>query len=143
MSFTPAVSPAPDESNELAETSQPSAPAMQKAWAIILGALEVKVNRQSFTTWLKPTRFSYSQGRVIYVRIPSATFQHIGDRYADLMSEAIDKGQLPVDEVRFVTAENDPSEPKTREDGGFAPLPSHSPNAPASQSSLNGHRSPP
>ena len=116
---------------------------MQKAWQTILGALEVKVNRQSFHTWLKPTRFSYSHNRVIYVRIPSATFQHIGDRYADLISEAIDKGQLPVDEVRFVTAENDPSEPKTREDGGFAPLPSHSPNAPVSRSSLSGHNSPP
>ena len=113
---------------------------MQKAWATILGALEVKVNRHSFYTWLKPTRFSFSNGRVIYVRIPSATFQHIGDRYADLIQEAIDKGKLEVDEVRFVTAENDPSEPKTREDGGFAPLPSHSPNAPAPRSSLQGHR---
>ena len=116
---------------------------MQKAWASILSALEVKVNRQSFHTWLKPTRFSFASGRVIYVRIPSATFQHIGDRYADLIQEAIDKGQLQVDEVRFVTAEHDPSEPRTREDGGFAPLPSHSPNAPVSRSSLNGHRSQP
>lgn len=116
---------------------------MQKAWGSILGALEVKVNRQSFNTWLKPTRFSFAKGNVIYVRIPSATFQHIGDRYADLIQEAIDKGGLHVDEVRFVTAENDPSEPRTREDGGFAPLPSHSPNAPLSPSSLHSQRAMP
>ncbi len=141
MSFTPTARPT--DSAELDAQPQPGASLMHKAWASILGALEVKVNRQSFHTWLRPTRFSHSNGRVLYVRIPSASFQHIGDRYADLIHEAIDKEQLPVDEVRFVTAENDPSQPKTREDGGFAPLPSHSPNAPAARSSLNGHRSQP
>jgi chromosomal replication initiator protein len=143
MSLSPTATPAKTESTELADPQQPGTTTMQKAWSTILGALEVKVNRQSFNTWLKPTRFSFASGRLIYVRIPSATFQHIGDRYADLIQEAIDKGQLAVDEVRFVTAENDPSEPKKREDGGFAPLPSHSPNAPVSRSSLNGHRSQP
>ena len=103
---------------------------MQNAWTRILGALEMKINRQSFHTWLKPTRFSHSSGRTLFVRIPSAQFQHIGDRYADLIQEAIDQQELEVDEVRFVTAEDDPSAPKTREDGGFAPVPSHSPNAP-------------
>ncbi|MGI4758294.1 MAG: chromosomal replication initiator protein DnaA [Janthinobacterium lividum] len=105
---------------------------MQNAWTRILGALEMKINRQSFHTWLKPTRFSHVSGRTLFVRIPSAQFQHIGDRYADLIQEAIDQQEIPLDEVRFVTVEEDPSAPKTREDGGFAPLPSHSPNAPQS-----------
>ncbi len=119
------------------------------AWTRILTALEMKVNRQSFHTWLKPTRFSHSNGRVIFVRIPSAQFQHIGDRYADLIHEAIENHQLDVDEVRFVTVEDDPAAPKSREDGGFAPLPAHSPNAPQANgaqpapSSLNGHRTQP
>ncbi len=116
------------------------------AWTRILSALEVKVNRQSFHTWLKPTRFSHASGRTLFVRIPSTQFQHIGDRYADLIHEAIEHQQLDVDEVRFVTVENDPAAPKSREDGGFAPLPAHSPNAPqpngsqGAPSSLNGHR---
>jgi chromosomal replication initiator protein len=109
----------------------------QNAWTRILGALEVKVNRQSFHTWLKPTRFSHANGRTVFVRIPSAQFQHIGDRYADLIHEAIDNLSLEVDEVRFVTVEDDPAAPKTREDGGFAPLPSHSPNAPQGSSALS------
>ncbi len=119
------------------------------AWTRILTALEMKVNRQSFHTWLKPTRFSHSNGRTIFVRIPSAQFQHIGDRYADLIHEAIENHQLDVDEVRFVTADDDPAAPKSREDGGFAPLPAHSPNAPqtngaqAAPSSLTGQRTPP
>ncbi len=120
---------------------------MQNAWTRILGALEMKINRQSFHTWLKPTRFSHMSGRTLFVRIPSAQFQHIGDRYADLIQEAVDHHGLEVDEVRFVTVEDDPSAPKTREDGGFAPVPSHSPNAPqsagqqsAASSSLGNHR---
>ena len=99
-------------------------------WTRILSALELKVNRQSFHTWLKPTRFSHSNGRTLFVRIPSTQFQHIGDRYADLIHEAIENQQLDVDEVRFVTLADDPAAPKSREDGGFAPLPAHSPNAP-------------
>ena len=111
-------------------------PTAQNAWTRILGALEMKVNRQSFHTWLKPTRFSHANARTLYVRIPSEQFQHIGDRYADLIQEAVDNLQLEIDDVRFVTEEDDPAAPKTREDGGFAPLPSHSPNAPQSPSSL-------
>jgi len=101
-------------------------------WVRILGALEKKINRQSFDTWLKPTRFSHLNGRTLYVRIPSSEFQHIGDRYADLVQEAIDKLELEIDDVKFVTPQDDPSLPKTREDGGFAPVPSHSMQAPLS-----------
>ncbi len=108
----------------------PTATTVLNHWVRIQGALERKVNRQSYNTWLKPTRFSHLSGRVLYVRIPGAHFDHIGDRYHDLIHEAIDNFALELDEVKFVTAENDPSVPKTREDGGFAPASSHSPNAP-------------
>ena len=101
-------------------------------WTRILGALEKKVNRHSFNTWLKPTRMSHVNGRTLFVRIPSTDFQHVGDRYADLISEAIDKLELDVEDVQFVTLENDPSVPQrpreVREDGGFPPAPAHAPN---------------
>ncbi len=99
-------------------------------WVRIQGALEMKVNRQSYSTWLKPTRFSHIAGRVLFVRIPSAQFDHIGERYGDLIREAIEQMALEVDEVRFVTVENDPATPRVREDGGFAPASTHSPNVP-------------
>ena len=57
-------------------------------WVRILGALEKKINRQSFDTWLKPTRFSHAKDRMLYVRIPTPEFQHIGERYTDLIQEA-------------------------------------------------------
>ena len=99
-------------------------------WIQILAALEKKVIRQSFETWLKPTRYSHSAGRTLYVRVPSPEFQHIGDKYGDLIQEAIDLQSLEFDDVSFVTAEEDPSIPPQRRDGGFGPVPSHAPTAP-------------
>src|SRR5277367_2875092 len=108
----------------------PTATAVLNYWVRILAALEKKINRQSYETWLKPTRFSHLEGKKLFVRIPSTDFQHIGDRYADLIQEAIDNLGLDVESVSFTTPEQDPRTPKVREDGGFAPVPSHSQNAP-------------
>jgi len=127
----------------------PTAAAALNHWVRILAALEKKINRQSFDTWLKPTRFSHITGKTLYVRIPSAEFEHIGDRYADLIQEAIDNLNLEVETVTFQTPAQDPTAPKLREDGGFAPLPSHSVNAPApngtagTSSKLNRNPAPP
>ena len=99
-------------------------------WLQILAALEKKVIRQSFETWLKPTRYSHAAGRTLYVRVPSPEFQHIGDKYGDLIQEAIDLQSLEFDDVVFVTASEDPSVPPQRKDGGFGPLSAHAPTAP-------------
>jgi len=99
-------------------------------WLQILAALEKKINRQSFETWLKPTRYSHIAGRTLYVRIPTEEFQHIGDKYSDLVQEAIDLLHLNLDDVVFVTIQDDPSQPPVRKDGGFGPLPTHAPTAP-------------
>src|SRR5215469_4790090 len=88
-------------------------------WLQILAALEKKVIRQSFETWLKPTRYSHAAGRTLYVRVPSPEFRHIGDKYGDLIQEAIDAQSLDFDDVCFVTMEEDPSVPPQRKDGGF------------------------
>src|SRR5579862_300354 len=99
-------------------------------WLQILAALEKKVIRQSYETWLKPTRYSHAAGRKLYVRVPTPEFQHIGDKYGDLIQEAIDLNALEFDEVCFVTASDDPTLPPQRKDGGFGPLPAHAPTAP-------------
>jgi len=111
----------------------PTATAVLNQWVRILAALEKKINRQSYETWLKPTRFSHIAGKTLYVRIPSAEFQHLGEKYADLIQEAIDNLALDIDTVVFTTPAQDPSVPRVREDGGFAPVSSHNPNAPHSR----------
>ncbi len=78
-------------------------------WARILDALEKKVNRHSYDTWLKPTRYSHASNGVLFVRIPTAKFRHVGDKY----------------DVKFVTAEDDPSNTPIRHNGGLS---AHSPS---------------
>ena len=100
-----------------------TSPTVPNPWARILGALEKKVNRQSFDTWLKPTRFSHINGRMLFVRIPSAEFQHIGDRYGDLIQEAIDMLPAGVRRRLLRHAADDPVRcVRVREDGGFRTL---------------------
>jgi len=117
----------------------PTAAAVINQWVHILGALEKKLNRKSFETWLKPTRFSRLVGKTLYVRIPSTQFEHIGEKYAQLIEEAIEKLGFDIDSVVFETPAQDPNAPRVREDGGFGPVPSHSVNAPRSGGNGNGN----
>src|SRR5271167_4308683 len=89
-------------------------------WARILDALEKKINRHSYDTWLKPTRYSHASNGVLFVRIPTAEFRHVGDKYADLIQEAVDNLGLGYEEVKFVTAEDDPSNTPIRHNGGLS-----------------------
>ena len=89
-------------------------------WVRILDALEKKINRHSYDTWLKPTRYSHATNKVLFVRIPTAEFHHVGDKYADLIQEALDNLGLGYEDVKFVTAEDDPSNTPIRHDGGLS-----------------------
>ncbi|MGA2234070.1 MAG: chromosomal replication initiator protein DnaA [Terriglobales bacterium] len=99
-------------------------------WVRILDALEKKINRHSYDTWLKPTRYSHTSNKVLFVRVPTAEFRHVGDKYADLIQEAVDNLGLGYEDVKFVTAEDDPSNTPIRHNGGLsAHSPSSGPNA--------------
>ena len=91
-------------------------------WVQILDALEKKINRHSYDTWLKPTRYSHSSGGVLFVRVPTVEFRHAGDKYADLIQEAIDNLGLGFNDVKFVTPEDDPAATPVRHDGGLSPV---------------------
>ncbi len=87
-------------------------------WARILDALEKKINRHSYDTWLKPTKFSHSKDNVLFIRVPSADFCDQTDKYADLIHEAIDNLGMDFNEVKFVT-DHDPASTPVRHDGGL------------------------
>jgi chromosomal replication initiator protein len=105
-------------------------------WVEILGALEKKINRHSYETWLKPTRYSHIEQKKIFVRVPTPEFRQVGERYADLIQEAIEALGLAVDDVEFITPE-DPNghsadaegrrhhNASLRADGAFAPASIH------------------
>jgi chromosomal replication initiator protein len=90
-------------------------------WVRILDALEKKINRHSYDTWLKPTRYSHASNGILFVRVPTAEFSHVGDKYADLIQEAIDNLGLDYKDVKFVTSEDDPSSTPIRHNGGLSP----------------------
>ena len=92
-------------------------------WARILDALEKKINRHSYDTWLKPTRYSHASNGILFVRVPTAEYRQVGDKYADLIQEAVDNLGLGYEDVKFVTAEDDPSNTPIRHNGGLSALP--------------------
>jgi chromosomal replication initiator protein len=106
----------------------PTAPAAPlNPWVRILGALQKKVNRQSYETWFKPTIFSHADGNILFVRVPTGKFQDIGDRYADLIGEALDTLRLPFERVEFVVAQQpEPAPVPATEDDKFPPASIHS-----------------
>lgn len=71
-------------------------------WKKILGVLARRINPHSFETWLKPLRYLGEANDVLYVCIPTEEFAHAGDKYAGLISEAIDGLYLKFRDVKFV-----------------------------------------
>jgi chromosomal replication initiator protein len=110
--------------------SVPSTTLTPNPWVRILDALEKKINRHSYDTWLKPTRYSHANGGVLFIRVPTAEFRHVGDKYADLIQEAIDNLGLDYADVKFVTPDDDPAATPVRHDGGLSVV-THSSNGAA------------
>jgi len=108
-------------------------------WIEILGALEKKINRHSYDTWLKPTRYSHAEQKKLFVRVPTPEFRQIGEKYADLIQEAIETLGLEFEDVEFITPEEHstrsasegPRSHAVRPDTGFAPAAAHSHSAPS------------
>ena len=99
--------------------SVPTPSLSHNPWLRVFDALEKKINRHSYDTWLKPTRYSHSTGGVLFVNVPNAEFRHVGDKYADLIQEALDNLGLEYQDVQFVTPEEDPPPHLVRHDGGL------------------------
>src|SRR5215472_16345360 len=89
-------------------------------WVQILDALEKKINRISYDTWLKPTRFSHSKGGVLFVRVPSSDFRQVEEKYADLIQEAVDGLDSEIREVKFIPPEENPGAIPIRNDFGLS-----------------------
>ena len=100
--------------------SATGSPISPNPWVRILDALEKKINRHSYNTWLKPTRYSHISNGILFVRVPSDEYRKEGDKYADLIQEAVDDLGLGYQDVKFVTPEDDPSNTPIRHNGGLS-----------------------
>jgi hypothetical protein len=72
-------------------------------WVNTLTKLTEKVSRHSFDTWLKPTHAFGIRRRILYVCVPSSEFRQIGDKFGDLIQEAIGER---ADDVKFLTQQD-------------------------------------
>src|SRR5512147_678596 len=115
-----------------------SATAAVNPWMRILDALEKKINRHSYDTWLKPTRFSHSNDHTLFVQVPNKEFGEMAERYVDLILEAIDTLGLEFQDVEFVTSQaqaaaapSAAASTPVRHDGGFSAATSVAVAAPA------------
>src|SRR3974390_3498926 len=106
-------------------------------WVLVLDALEKKINRHSYETWLKPPRFSPSEGPTLFVRVPNPDFCHIGEKYGDLISEAIENLGMEYLDVEFVTDPEQKAKKADRTSEKEAP----GDGAAAIDSALPGHQS--
>ncbi len=57
---------------------------------------------------MRPIRYLGEQDGVLYVRIPTAEFKHVGEKYADLIREAMDSLGMEYRDVQFEEAEPGP-----------------------------------
>jgi hypothetical protein len=91
-----AITPAPVAEQQVAPEHDP--------WRKVLAQVELSVNRHSFDTWLKPSRFYALVGRKLYVRVPTEEFRNSGEKYGHLIRQTILKLGLDFS-VEYVTTD--------------------------------------
>jgi hypothetical protein len=77
-------------------------------WEHVSGFVKARISPNSHNTWIKPLRaVALDQGMLI-VRVPTREFKHVGNKYAELIAQAIDDRQNA--ESRNVDSQNIPSQ---------------------------------
>ena len=79
-------------------------------WDQILARVETKINRHSFYTWFKPTRFLDDTGETVTVTVPNDLFRDwLTKHYVGVIGEAAEELQRSGLVVSFVTRGNAPA----------------------------------
>ncbi len=75
-------------------------------WERVLARVEAKLNRHTFLTWFKPTRFLREDGDTLIVEVPDATVRDwLLRHYASILAEAVAEAGRPGAVVSFVPAD--------------------------------------
>jgi chromosomal replication initiator protein len=88
-------------------------------WDRVLARVEAKLNRHTFLTWFKPTRFIREDGDTLIVEVPDGTVRDwLLRHYASILTEAVAEAGRPGTVVSFVPADGvglpDPSPSEER-----------------------------
>ena len=72
-------------------------------WEKILEHLKQTVSSQSYSTWLKPARFSHVEDSTLFVRVPNETFRGWYEQnFGDLLQNALQTLQPDIHRIRLV-----------------------------------------
>lgn len=75
-------------------------------WERVLARVEAKLNRHTFLTWFKPTRFIREDGDTLIVEVPDATVRDwLLRHYGSILTEAVAEAGRPGAVVSFVPAD--------------------------------------
>ena len=76
----------------------------ENVWEQILARIESKVNRHSYHTWFRPTRFLEDTGQTVTVQVPNELFRNwLTKHYAGIIGEATGELQRQGTKIAFVT----------------------------------------
>lgn len=66
------------------------------AWQQILKCVETRINKQTFTTWFKPTEYqSLQDDNTLHVTVPNPTFENwIEEHYSTVLQDAVRQSHL-------------------------------------------------
>lgn len=85
-------------------------------WEQILEHLQKALSPQSYSTWLKPARFSHVENSVVFVRVPNDTFcTWFAQNCQALVSQALGKLPEKLDRVEMISGSAASSKPKVTE----------------------------
>lgn len=87
-------------------------------WDRVLARVEAKLNRHTFLTWFKPTRFVRDDGHTLFVEVPDGTVRDwLLRHYGSILTEALAEAGRAGAAVAFVPADGSPQvEPSPAED---------------------------
>ena len=83
------------------------------AWQQILKCVENKLNRQTYTTWFKPTQFQSLQAdNTLHVTVPNLTFESwIVEHFSEILDDAARESHFEDLKIRFHAKKADHPEP--------------------------------
>jgi len=64
----------------------------RELWRLVIERAAKEINPQSFETWLKPLRGLGVHEGVLYVKMPSRAFEHVIERYRDVLAKFLPEG---------------------------------------------------
>jgi chromosomal replication initiator protein len=92
-----------------------------RIWSDILHAVEKRLNRQSFETWIRPIHFDGCDdaGQVLHLRAPNQVVKDwVSTNYSDVLDASLEEVNMASYEVDWTVEEEGGAQPPVDTDGG-------------------------